>query len=275
MRKIFRRIITDFKEYLLLTILTIISLVVLSRSEKPEAKHLTSFALSNFAVLSEITSSITSIFRTDESVQELQQENAELMLEVNRLRKVNMENEELKSILSFRDTSKYPLLPAKVISKLVTKTQGNFIINQGSVNDIKRGMPVLTSKGLVGLVMDVTENFSVVRTLYNSNLNLAIKVQRSNVDGVLSYDGAKLIIKDIPATYDVQEGDRIETSEFSSLFPPSIPVGQVARKESNVLGLLHNLTVKPFVNIESVNNVFVLKVLLTKQINQLEMNLLK
>jgi rod shape-determining protein MreC len=158
---------------------------------------------------------------------------------------------------------------------LVTKTQGNFIINQGSVNDIKRGMPVLTSKGLVGLVMDVTENFSVVRTLYNSNLNLAIKVQRSNVDGVLSYDGAKLIIKDIPATYDVKEGDRIETSEFSSLFPPSIPVGQVARKESNILGLLHNLTVIPFVNIESVNNVFVLKVLLTKQINQLEMNLLK
>ena len=270
-----RRLAADYKEYILLIVLSVISLTLLSKSEKPQAKHLQTFALGNFAVLSEITNSITSIFKKDISLDELKQENAKLMLEVNRMRKLRSENEELRAMISFRDTSKYPLIPAKVISKLVTKIQGNFIINRGFSDEIKKGMPVLSEKGLVGLIMDVAENYSVVRTLYNSNLNIAVTLQRTNVNGILNYDGRNLVIKDIPTTYDVQVGDRVETSDFSSLFPPSIPVGIVKKKESNVLGLLHNITVTTFANISGANNLFILKVVPSKQINDLEMNLLK
>ena len=197
------------------------------------------------------------------------------MLELNRLRKYKSENEELRSMIAFKDTSKYPLIPAKIISKLVTKSQGNFIINKGSNDEIKKGMPVVNDKGLIGLIMDVTNNYSVVQNLDNSNLSIAVTLQRTNVDGILNYDGNNLIIKDIPTTYDVKIGDVIETSDFSSLFPPSIPVGTVSKKESNVLGLLHNLTVSPFADISAANNLFIIKVIPSKQINQLEMNLIK
>jgi rod shape-determining protein MreC len=275
MLKILRRLAADYKEYILLIVLSVISLTLLSKSEKPQAKHLQAFALGNFAVLSEITNSLTSIFRKDISLDELKQENAQLMLEVNRMRKLRAENDELREMIAFRDTSSYPLIPAKVISKLVTKTQGNFIINRGSRDEIKKGMPVLSEKGLIGLIMDVAENYSVVRTLNNSNLNIAVTLQRTNVDGILSYDGKNLVIKDIPTTYDVRVGDRVETSDFSSLFPPAIPIGIVEKKESNVLGLLHNITITPFADIPAENNLFILKVLPSKQINDLEMNLLK
>ncbi len=275
MLKFLRRLAADYKEYILLIILSVISLTLLSKSEKPQAKHLKTFALGNFALLSEITNSLTSIFKKDISFDELKQENAQLMLEVNRMRKLRTENDELRAMIAFRDTSKYPLIPAKVISKLVTKTQGNFIINRGSSDEIKKGMPVLSEKGLIGLIMDVAENYSVVRTLNNSNLNIAVTLQRTNVDGILSYDGKNLVIKDIPSTYDVQVGDRVETSEFSSLFPPAIPIGTVVKKESNVLGLLHIITITPFADIPAENDLFVLKVLPSKQINDLEMNLLK
>jgi len=275
MLKFLRRLAADYKEYILLIILSVISLTLLSKSEKPQAKHLKTFALGNFALLSEITNSLTSIFKRDISLDELKQENAQLMLEVNRMRKLRSENDELREMIAFRDTSRYPLIPAKVISKLVTKTQGNFIINRGSSDEIKKGMPVLNEKGLIGLIMDVAENYSVVRTLNNSNLNIAVTLQRTNVDGILSYDGKNLVIKDIPTTYDVQVGDRVETSDFSSLFPPAIPIGVVVKKESNVLGLLHIITITPFADIPAENDLFVLKVLPSKQINDLEMNLLK
>ncbi|MHB8904713.1 MAG: rod shape-determining protein MreC [Melioribacteraceae bacterium] len=275
MLKFLRRLAADYKEYILLIILSVISLTLLSKSEKPQAKHLKSFALGNFALLSEITNSLTSIFKRDISLDELKQENAQLMLEVNRMRKLRSENDELREMIAFRDTSRYPLIPAKVISKLVTKTQGNFIINRGSSDEIKKGMPVLSEKGLIGLIMDVADNYSVVRTLNNSNLNIAVTLQRTNVDGILSYDGKNLVIKDIPTTYDVQVGDRVETSDFSSLFPPAIPIGVVVKKESNVLGLLHIITITPFADIPAENDLFVLKVLPSKQINDLEMNLLK
>ncbi|MEW6701880.1 MAG: rod shape-determining protein MreC [Bacteroidota bacterium] len=275
MIKFLRRLAADFKEYILLIILSVISLIVLSNNEKPQAKHLKIFAIGNFAVLSEITNEAISIFKKDAALDELKQENARLMLDLNRLRKYRLENEELRSMLAFRDTSKYPLVPAKVVSKLVTKTQGNFIINRGSREEIQKGMPVLNPKGLIGLIVDVAENYSVVRTLNNSNLNIAVTMQRTNLDGVLSFDGRNLVIKNIPATYDVQIGDRVETSSFSSLFPPAVPVGVVGKKESSILGLLHNITIVPFANISAANNLFILKVLPGKQINKLEMNLLK
>jgi rod shape-determining protein MreC len=275
MLKFLKQLTADYKEYILLIVLSVISLTLISNNEKPQAKHLQTFALGNFALLSELTNSFTSIFRKDISLDELKIENAQLMLEVNRMRKLRTENNELRAMIAFRDTSKYPLIPAKVVSKLVTKIQGNFIINKGWSNGISKGMPVLSEKGLIGLIMDVAENYSVVRTLNNSNLNVAVTLQRTNVDGILSYDGRNLVIKDIPTTYDVQVGDRVETSDFSSLFPPSIPVGIVEKKESNVLGLLHIITIVPFADIASQNNLFILKVLPSKQINGLEMNLLK
>jgi rod shape-determining protein MreC len=275
MIKIFQRLGYQFKEYVLLVILVIVSLISISLSEKTQAKKLKAFAIANFAVLSEITESVTSIFTGDVSVEELKIENAKISLQLSKLKKVAAENDELRGMINMRDTSSVPLIPVRVVSKLVTKIQGNFIVNRGSISGLVKGMPVINHQGLVGLIMDVTNDYSVVRTLQNSSLNIAVTLQRSNVDGILSFDGRDLVIKNIPTTYDVKIGDRIETSDFSSLFPPSVPVGIVSKKESNELGLLHSLTVKPFASIEATNNLFVIGIVPSKQVNQLEMNLLK
>lgn len=275
MLNFFRKLAADYKEYILLIVLSVISLIFLSKNENPQVKHLRSFALENFAVLNEIAGAVTSFWDSGSSTAELTKENAQLMLEVNRMRKLRNDNDELYAMISFKDTSKYPLIPAKVISKLVTKIHGNFIINRGFSDKIEKGMPVLSNKGLIGLVMNVTENYSVVRTLYNSNMNIAISLQRNNVNGILNYDGRNLLVKDIPTTYEVEIGDIVETSDFSSLFPPAIPIGIVIKKEANVLGLLHSIKIKTFADISGANNLFILKVVPSKQINNLEMNLLK
>jgi len=275
MLKFLRRLAYKYKEYLLLTFLSVISLSILSSNEKPFAKHLKIFAIGNFSIFTELAASVTSFFHEDESLPKLKEENAKLMLDLNQLRKVENENTELRSMLSLRDTSKYPLIPARVISKLITVSQGNFIINRGAKDEIKKGMPVIDQHGLVGLISDVADNFSTIKTLFNSNLSIAITVRRTNVSGILTFDGANLIIKNIPSTYDVQVGDIIETSEFSSLFPPSVPVGIILKKETINLGLLHILTVQPLANISGINDLYVVKIVPSKQVNQLEMNLLK
>lgn len=275
MIKLFRRIIFDFKEYFLLVILSIISIFSLSLNEKPAVKKLRTFAFGNFAFVNEIINYPISLFKNDYSLKELERENAKLMLEISRLRKLAFENDNLRSMLEFKDTSNYPLISADVISKLVNKIQGNFVINRGSLDGITIGMPVITNKGLVGIVTDTTQNFSIVRTLYNVNLNVAVKIERLNIDGVLSWDGQKLIVKNIPSTYEIKIGDRVVTSDFSTIFPPSIPVGIISEREQVPIGLLHNLTVRPYVDINSVDNLFIMKIVPSKQINQLEMNLLK
>ena len=124
-------------------------------------------------------------------------------------REYGLENRELKELLNFKDTTNYELVPGKIISKLVSKTHGNFIVNIGISDSVKAGMPIVNSDGLVGIITDVSEDFSVVRTLGNSELNLAVTNQRSNVNGILSWNGSQLVIKNIPTNFDNETGFRI------------------------------------------------------------------
>lgn len=270
-----RHFIYQFKEYFLLVILIVISLSFLASNEKPEVKKIRTFALGSFAAVNNLLNFFTGVFSTDPSIDQLKEENAKLMLELNRLRKQGVENQNLRNMLSIPDTSKYDLIAADVISKLVNKIQGNIVLNKGLNDGIQVGMPVLNSNGLVGIIADVTDNFSVTKTLFNSSLNIAVTVQSINVDGVLSWNGSELIIKNIPTTYEIKVGEKVETSDFSTLLPPNIPIGIISKKESLALGLLHTIYVKPFADIRSVSNLFILKVVPSKQINQLEMNLMK
>ncbi len=275
MIKFLKRFISQFKEYFLLVFLIIISLSILASNEKPQVKRIRTFALGSFAVINEAVNSIFSLFQKDDSIDELQKKNAELILNLSRLKNYELENKNLRSLLGYKDTASYPLLYADVISKLVNKIQGYFIINRGSSDGVKVGMPVLDDNGLIGVISEISENYSVVKTLYNSNLNIAVTIQKINVDGVLSWNGSELIIKNIPSTYSVNIGDSVYTSDFSSIFPPKIPVGEVSKKETISLGLLHTLSVKPYTDIYSVNNLFVLMTVTSKEINDLEMNLMK
>jgi len=275
MIKFTQKIIYQFKEYFILLLLVLISLLFISNSDNPKAKRIQAFALANFAVVQNVTSSFVSIFVKDESIEELKKQNALIMLEVEKSRKAEKENQELRSLLGLKDTSKYSLIAANVVSKLVNKFHGNFIIDRGLEHGLVKGMPVINSAGLVGILMDVEKNYSVVRTLYNTSLNVAVTIPRTNVNGVLNFNGRDLIIKNIPTTYDVKVGDVIQTSEFSTAFPPAIPIGTIEKKELNMLGLLHSLYVKPFSDINTSSFLFVVKVVPSKQINNLEMNLIK
>lgn len=275
MQRFVRRFVLSFKEYFVLVLLLIISLSFLSLNDNSQVKNLKTFTLGYFAFLNSAVANISKIFSDSDEILELKRQNAELMLQVNRLRDYGLENDELKKLLDFKEKSDVPLVSAAIVSQLVSKVQGNFVINVGLSDSISVGMPVVNGKGLIGLITDVADDFAVVRTLHNSRLSLAVIDQRSNVAGILDWDGNNLIMKNIPTTYDVKIGDRIITSEFSTIFPPSIPVGFVIDKESNISGLLNNVTIQPFVDLNSVKNVLVMKIVQSKQINNLELNLLK
>ena len=275
MQNLIRRFLLSFKEYIAVVLLLIISLSFLSANDNPQVKYLKAFALGNFAFFSSLSTGIANIFSNTDELIKLKKQNAELMLRVNMLREYGLENNELKNLLEYKNKSEIPLTPAVIISKLVSNVQGNFIINVGFSDSVSAGMPVINESGLVGIITDVSNNFSVVRTIQNTSLSLAVVDQRSNVSGILDWDGNNLILKNIPTTYDVKIGDRIITSEFSTIFPPSIPVGVVVDKETNISGLLNYVTVEPFVDIISLKNVFVMMLVQSKQVNDIELNLIK
>ncbi|MGD8778659.1 MAG: rod shape-determining protein MreC [Ignavibacteria bacterium] len=264
----------NFREYIVLILLLLISLSFLPLNKNQSVQKIKTFAFGSFALLNSVVSEIPSIFSNEDELNKLRKLNAELMLQLNKLREYGIENNKLRNLLTYVDTSGTDLFPARIISTLVTKVQGNFIINKGRLDSIKIGMPVINDLGLVGIIINVADNYSLVRSLQNVNFKVSVRNQITNVNGVLSWDGNNLVIKNIPTTYEMNVGDRIVSSDFSTLFPPSIPIGVVQKKEETISGILSNIVVKPFAELSKIKNVLVMDVVPSRQIDSLEMNLL-
>lgn len=259
MSKFVRTFLNSFKEYIVLILLLILSLLIITLNENHKVKNVRLFSLGIFASFNKIILDFGNYFEDTEYVESLLKNNAQLMLQVNELRDYAYEFDEIKNQIEYKDQSNFELISAQIVSRLVSKISGYFIISKGSADSIEIGLPVITDKGLVGIITDVSQNYSTVRTLENSLFKVAVRDQRSNVDGILNWDGKDLLIKNVPTTEDIEVGDRVIISELSTIIPPAIPVGIISSKESTISGILSNIKVKPFADISKIKNVLVLK----------------
>lgn len=261
-----------FKEYIILLLLLIISLIILSANQKPAAKKASSSFYGFFSNFSSIISDALDITKYKSENSSLRKTNAEMMLEINKLRQYGIENSELKDLLGIKDTLHYPILPANVISKSLSSSQGTFTLNVGKKDSVRPGMPVINEFGLVGIVYSTSANYSIVRTLENLDVSITVKDERSRVDGIMKWNGSNLVIINVPKTYDVEPGDRIITSDLSSIVAMPVPIGVVIGLNNIETGIFNEVKIKPFVNFVTTENVFVIKVVESKEEDNLELN---
>ncbi|MGE5437235.1 MAG: rod shape-determining protein MreC [Syntrophothermus sp.] len=272
MLRIFSNLWEEFKEYIILVVLLVVSLILISLNEQPGIKKVKAISFGTFA---SVTSLISDVFSTSSLRSEnetLRRKNAELMLKVNKLRDYEVTNRELKGLVGIKDTTTFPLLPATIISKSLSRSQNVFTLNKGENDGIKPGMPVINDQGLVGIIYNTSGDFSIVRTLKNSELKLAVKNQRSRVDGLMKWNGSDLVIVNVPKTYDIKPNDIIVTSDISSIIPFTIPVGKVVELIQVETGIFNEVRLTPMADLDRSENVFVIKVVQSKQKNDLELN---
>ncbi len=268
----FSKLWENFKEYVILVILLVVSLFILSQNQNTKVRQVRAVAFGSFAAVTSVVSDVINISSYKKENERLRKVNAELMLQVNRLREYGIINHELKNLLNLKDSVTYPLIPAAVVSKLSTRSQGSITINVGEKDSVKPGMPVINDKGMVGIITSVSQDYAIARTLQNIDLKITVKDERSRIDGIMRWDGKELVIVDVPKTYDIEPGDRIVTSDISSIVPVPVPVGVVRGLSKVETGIFNEARVKPFVDFGSVENVFVIKIVASKQKNNLELN---
>ncbi len=275
MLRFISRIWVTFKEYIILVLLLVICFISLSLNQNPAIKKVRAISFGSFAATTAIFSDIFNIAKVKGENDRLREINAELMLQVNKLREYGVVNENLRKLIGLKDTTKYPLIPALTVSKSFTIAQGTITINAGSEAGVKPGMPVINERGLVGIVYASSKEYSIARTLKNFELKLVVKNERSRVDGILKWNGEDLVIVNVPKTYDIEPGDRIVCSELSSIVSLPIPVGVVVGLQNVQTGIFNSVKVKPFADFSRVENVFVVGVIESKQKKDLELNFFK
>ncbi|HCY77766.1 MAG TPA: rod shape-determining protein MreC [Ignavibacteriales bacterium] len=265
----------NFKEYIVLVILLIISLILLSQNNSQGIQKVRSIAFGTFASVTSVFTDIFNVSNLKNENENLRRTNAELMLQLSRLREYAIVNDELKGLLNLKDSSNFPLISATVVSKSLTKSQGTITLNAGKNQSVKVGMPVITDKGIVGIIYSISDNYSIARTLTNVDLKITVKNERSRENAIMKWNGDWLVMINVPKTYDIKKGDRIVTSEISSIIPFPLPVGVVYEIGNVEQGIFNEVKVQPFVDFQKVENVFILGLVKSKEIDQIEFNLLK
>ncbi len=125
----------------------------------------------------------------------------------------------------------YRFTTARVINNSINQ-QHNFItINKGRHDGIKPDMGVIANGQVVGLVYNVSENFSTVISILNSRWKISAKIKRNDYFGSLSWDGKdyrRVQLNEMPYHVPVQNGDTVVTTGYSSSFPEGLVIGTIS-----------------------------------------------
>ncbi len=155
----------------------------------------------------------------------------------------------------------YTYRTAKVINNSVNKHFNYITLNKGSNNGIVKEMGVISAKGVVGIVKDVSDHYSSVITILNTRLLISGKLKESGFFGALGWDGNDyryVWLNEIPIHAHVVVGDLVVTSGFSSIFPEGILIGSVEVVERDKGESFYRIKVKLSVDFKDLSYVEVM-----------------
>ncbi|KXB39543.1 rod shape-determining protein MreC [Bacteroidales bacterium KA00344] len=147
----------------------------------------------------------------------------------------------------FEQLKDYRLIPAKVVSNRLNSADNLITIDKGTADGVAKDMGVACGSGVVGIVYLASPHYSVVIPVLNIRSNISCQIRGRNYFGYLHWQGGdrKLAyVDDIPRHAHFKLYEWIETSGYSSVFPPGIAVGKIMHVYNSPDGLSYRLQVE-------------------------------
>lgn len=195
----------------------------------------------------------------------LEEENKRLLKEMGALSykeqmfdQLRKENQELKRILEFRFNYPKYIVPAEIMRKTPEEVNLSYGIGKGLSDGVEKNAPVISFNGLVGKVLKVNQNTSVIQTLKNYNSAVSVKDTRSKEQGILKWD-KKFFVDGMPQYADIRKGDTIVTSGVGSVFPRGLPVGVVTNVKKQPDDYSLGVEIFTFDDLDKIDVVFIVK----------------
>jgi rod shape-determining protein MreC len=217
-----------------------------------------------------VTSSVSNYFSSISTLRSAQDENGvlkqhvqELEVELKGKEDLTAENERLKSLLNLKETSKYKVLPARIIGRDPSAWFDSSVINRGSLDGVKLNMPVVTDGGLVGRVTAVSPLTAQVDliTRDKSGVGGVIgEIGSLTALGVVSGTSKKdlLEMRYVSGSVDVQVGQTVFTTGQDGIFPAGLKVGEIVDVRSGSATVPHQILIQPAARLNSMQEVGVL-----------------
>lgn len=217
-----------------------------------------------------VTSAIHRTWRRYVYLVGLQQDNERLVADNMRLRRQLRESQRklarmgrFERLLSFRREKGVETLGARVIGR----ASSPFVralrvkIDRG-MSEVKAGLPVVTSDGVVGRIARVFGEYSDVRLAVDPKSSIDVVIQRTGGRGLLhgkdAQDRYLCRLSFLLRKEEVKVGDLVVTSGAADVFPRDLPVGRVSRVSRRTYGLYQQVEVTPTVDFGALEEVLVI-----------------
>ena len=158
---------------------------------------------------------------------------------------------------------KYFWRSAKVVSNLESLQNNTLTIARGENQGVRKDMGVISSGGVVGVVINTSANYAVVMSLLHKQSKVSAALKKTGETGTVLWDGISpqyITLKNIPKSAQVVKGDSVVTSAYASYrFPQGIMIGTVTDIIDDKTSSFYTLRLRPSTNFFNVEFVTVVE----------------
>lgn len=209
-----------------------------------------------FGALGNIAQNATA---SSETLSELKKRNEELTAQVAELSEAQETAERLEKLVGLKSTYSLESTAARIIGSTGDAWTDSVTIDKGSASGFEVGMPVCSSGGVIGQIIEVSANTSTVRLITDDQSGVSAMIQGSRAQGVLQgqADGT-LRLEYVVSDAEVATGDIVITSGIGGTFPKGLPLGTVASIDRAPNAVYYTIVVRAASSAESNEEVLVI-----------------
>lgn len=190
----------------------------------------------------------------------LEDEVAQLQAQVIALQQQLSEADVLYALLDFaREQPENQYIACAVIGRDPSPFLHYVIIDHGSDDGIRHGMPVVTQKGLVGRVDAVTSKASRIQLITDPGSLVNVKLESFGVTAqMMGSITSEISVELIPQDLKINPGEIVLTSGLGGAYPADVLVGQIIDIKESTSSLFQSATIQPVVDFSNLDAVLVI-----------------
>ncbi len=219
--------------------------------------------------ISRLLGQVDDVTTVVEKMTELSHQNAQyreeidrLQAEIARLRELEVENRDLRSLLGLKQrTGNSELLPVRAIARDPSPFVQSITIDRGTDDGVREGMLVITWRGVVGRVNRLGPTSSKVLLITDTSSSIGGRVQgsESRVTGIIrGRQEGGLIMQRIPQEESLQTGDTVVTSDLGGIMPEGLVIGQIVQIRRRDVDVFQEAMIEPSSDMKALERLYLL-----------------
>ena len=216
------------RAFLLFVFLEVVAVWLIVSNNSPQGAAFFNSSNNLVGAALEKQADVAQFFSLAQANEALTEENAKILESLEQLR---IKPDSLNIPLDSAMEATFEFRAARVIGNSLRYSQNYLTLNKGAKHGVKPGMGIFDSRGVIGRVKAVSENYSVAFSMLNTGLLVSSKIKSTDDFGSVQWDGANTSearLLYVPRHVNAQAGDTVITSGFNAVFPEGILIGVIS-----------------------------------------------